>query len=447
MSILSALILITLLIVATAFVSCAELGLASASKIKLQVIEKEGDKRATDVINMQQQPGSFITIVQILYNGIAISAGGIGEAAISPYFVSLFSTVFPQNIASIMSSIVSFLLVTSSFILLADLMPKRFAMIVPEKVAIHMVRPMLLMIFILKPLVWLFDSMANAIFKMLNIQMTRQDQLTSEDIYAVVDAGAQAGVLKKQEHYLIENIFEMQERTVASTMSTREYIVYFDQNATIEEVFTIILEKPHNRFLVCNKSLENVIGYIEAHTFLALYLQEKEISLNDKRILHKPLFIPDTLSLYDVLETFKNSGEDFAVVVNEYALVVGVVTLKDVMSIVMGELVNSEEEPQIIRRSEDSWLIDGTTPLEDVVRVLDIADFPNPEYYETVAGFMMYSLRKIPKITDNIIYYDYKFEVVDIDNLKVDQILVTKLQKNKSAVEIIKPIPNEKVNE
>ena len=155
-------------------------------------------------------------------------------------------------------------------------------------------------------------------------------------------------------------------------------------------------------------------------------LKEKDVRLTDKRVLRKALFIPDTLSLYDVLETFKTSGEDFAVVVNEYALVVGVVTLKDVMSIVMGELVNTEEEPQIISRTEDTWLVDGATPLADVMRALDIVEFPNSENYETIAGFMMYSLRKIPKRTDFLVYAGYKFEIIDTENLKVDQLLVSK---------------------
>ena len=150
--------------------------------------------------------------------------------------------------------------------------------------------------------------------------------------------------------------------------------------------------------------------------------------LTDKRVLRKTLFIPDTLSLFDVLETFKTSGEDFAVIVNEYALVVGLVTLRDVMSIVMGELVNTEEESQIIRRSEDTWLVDGATPLEDVMRALDIEEFPHSENYETIAGFMMYSLRKVPKRTDYVVYGNYKFEVIDTENFKIDQLLVS-LQK------------------
>ena len=410
MNIFEALLLLCLLIVISAFVSCSELALASARKIKLQVMAKDGgDTRALDVINMQQQPGSFITVVQIGLNAVAILAGIVGEAAIRPYFGKLLENV--GSWGSTVASLLTFSLVTGSFILIADLMPKRMAMTHPEAVAVRIVRPMMFLIFILKPLVWVFDGLANAIFKLFKISTVRQEQLTSEDIYAVVDAGAQAGVLKEQEHYLIENIFDMQERTVTSTMSTREYIAYFDKHDDSDTVLEMMSDKPHNKFLVCDGDLERVIGYIESHTLLTLFLKEKDVRLTDKRVLRKALFIPDTLSLYDVLETFKTSGEDFAVVVNEYAL---------------GELVNTEEEPQIIRRTEDTWLVDGATPLTDVMRALDIEEFPNSENYETIAGFMMYSLRKIPKRTDFLVYAGYKFEIIDTENLKIDQLLVSK---------------------
>ena len=409
MTILQALFVLVLLITVSAFVSSAELSLASARKIKLQVMAKDGgDTRALDVLNMQQQPGSFITIVQIGLNAVAILAGIVGEAAVRPYFAAWFARFGTWGETT--APLLTFVLVTGSFILVADLMPKRLAMTYPEAVAVRIVRPMMFLIFLLKPFVWIFDGLANAVFKLLKIPTVRQEQLTSEDIYAVVDAGAQAGVLKQQEHYLIENIFDM----------------HFDKNDDSATVLEAMSEKPHNKFLVCDGDLERVIGYIESHTLLTLFLKEKSVRLTDKRVLRKALFIPDTLSLYDVLETFKTSGEDFAVVVNEYALVVGVVTLKDVMSIVMGELVNTEEEPQIIRRTEDTWLVDGATPLADVMRALDIEAFPNSENYETIAGFMMYSLRKIPKRTDFLVYGRYKFEIIDTENLKIDQLLVTR---------------------
>ena len=425
MNIATAILIILLLILISAFVSSAEIALASSRKIKLQLMGKEGDTRALDVLKMQEQPGSFITVVQIGLNTVAILAGIVGEAALRPYLTSLFTGLpWGQTAASLLS----FCLLTGSFILLADLMPKQFAMGNPEKVAVRVVRPLLLLIFLLKPVVWIFDGLARLLFKALNISTVRQDQLTSEDIYAVMDAGAQAGVLKKQEHYLIENVFEMQERTVTSTMNSRESIVYFDKHDTGEQVLETMAANPHSKFLVCDGDLEHVIGYIESHALLTLFLKEENVRLTDKRVLRKTLFIPDTLSLFDVLETFKTSGEDFAVIVNEYALVVGLVTLRDVMSIVMGELVNTEEESQIIRRSEDTWLVDGAPPLEDVMRALDIEEFPHSENYETIAGFMMYSLRKVPKRTDYVVYGNYKFEVIDTENFKIDQLLVS-LQK------------------
>ncbi|MFZ7135814.1 transporter associated domain-containing protein, partial [Avibacterium avium] len=191
-----------------------------------------------------------------------------------------------------------------------------------------------------------------------------------------------------------------------------------------EKVIATIKSNPHSKLLICDNGLDKILGYIESHSLLTLYLQEQQVSLTDQRILRKALFIPDTLSLFEVLELFKSAGEDFAVIVNEYALVVGIVTLNDVMSIVMGELVSSEEE-QIVRRDESSWLIDGATPLEDVMRALEIETFPDEENYETIGGFMMYMLRKIPKKTDFVLYDKYKFEIIDTENFKIDQLMVS----------------------
>ncbi|WP_169392216.1 MULTISPECIES: hemolysin family protein [Psychrobacter] len=422
MSLLAAGVFIFILIAISAFVSSSELALASSRKIKLQVMAKEGEIRALDVLNMQDQPGSFITVVQVALNAVAILAGAIGESAISPYL----EQVFHHEVAA---SVVSFMMVTSVFVLFADLMPKRLAMSNAEPIAVKVVRPMIFLIFMLKPLIWVFDGAANAIFKLLGISTVRQDAMTSEDIYAVMDAGAEAGVLKQQEHHLIENIFEMQERTVTSVMNPRENIVYFDSEAAMSEIVAVMIQEPHHKFLVCHDDdLEHIIGYVESRSYLAAVLEQKQVTLTDKTLLKPALFIPDTLSLFEVLETFKSTGADFAVIVNEYALVVGVITLKDVMSIVMGELVTLEEQP-IVQRTENSWLIDGMTPIEDVIRALDIVNLPHSENYETISGFMMFMLRKIPKKTDSIEYAGYRFEILATSHLKIIQLLVTKLDE------------------
>ena len=422
MSLLTASVFLLLLLALSACVSATEIAIAAGRKIKLQIMAKEGDVRAFDVLKMQEHPGSFITVVQVVLNAVAISAGAVGESAISPYLEQLLGS-------EAVASVISFVLITSLFSLLADLMPRRLAMSNAETLAVRLVRPMILLIFVLKPVIWVFDGAANILFRFLGISTIRQDDMTPEDIYAVMDAGAEAGVLKKQEHHLIENIFDMQERTVTSVMNPRENIVYFDTNTSTEEVVKIMIAQPHNKFLVCHDDdLEHIVGYVESRSFLALVLNQQEVSVTNKTLLKPALFVPDTLSLFEVLEMFKSTGADFAVIVNEYGLVVGVITLKDVMSIVMGELVTLEEQP-IVQRTDNSWLIDGMTPIEDVIRALDIVDLPRSENYETISGFMMYMLRKIPKKTDTIEYANYRFEIIATDNLKITQMLVTKLEE------------------
>ncbi|MFZ7129212.1 hemolysin family protein [Avibacterium avium] len=424
MGLFEAILSLAALIGISAVISSAEISLAGARKLKLQSLENEGDERARLVLQLQAQPGRFITVVQIGLNMVAILGGVIGESAISPVLEKLLAQYSHAEWLQSAASWLSFAIVTIAFILLADLIPKRLAMTNPEAVALRTVRIMLFCIFLFKPIVWLFDTIANGVFRLLRISTVREDNLTPEDIVALMDAGAEAGVLKAQEHYLIENIFDMQERTVTSTMTTRENIVFLDRTFDREKVIATIKSNPHSKLLICDNGLDKILGYIESHSLLTLYLQEQQVSLTDQRILRKALFIPDTLSLFEVLELFKSSGEDFAVIVNEYALVVGIVTLNDVMSIVMGELVSSEEE-QIVRRDESSWLIDGATPLEDVMRALEIETFPDAENYETIGGFMMYMLRKIPKKTDFVLYDKYKFEIIDTENFKIDQLMVS----------------------
>ncbi|MBF0657269.1 HlyC/CorC family transporter [Psychrobacter sp. NG25] len=422
MSLLTASVFLILLLALSAFVSAAEIAIAAGRKIKLQIMAKEGDVRALDVLKMQDNPGSFITVVQVVLNAVAILAGAVGESAISPYLLMLFNN-------EAVASVIAFVLITSLFSLLADLMPRRFAMSNTETIAVRLVRPMMLLIFIFKPVIWIFDGAANLLFEVLGVSTTRQDDMTPEDIYAVMDAGAEAGVLKKQEHHLIENIFDMQERTVTSVMNPRENIVYFDTKTSTEKVVEVMIDQPHNKFLVCHDDdLEHIVGYVESRSFLALVLNRQEVSLTSKELLMPALFVPDTLSLFEVLEMFKSTGADFAVIVNEYGLVVGVITLKDVMSIVMGELVTLEEQP-IVQRTDNSWLIDGMTPIEDVVRALDIVNLPRSQNYETLSGFMMYMLRKIPKKTDTVEYANYRFEIIATDNLKITQMLVTKIDE------------------
>ncbi|OWY40802.1 hypothetical protein CEK28_00565 [Xenophilus sp. AP218F] len=425
MSFVNSLFIIALLIAASAFFSISEISLAAARKLKLRQLAEEGNHNAERVLELQEQPGNFFTVVQIGLNAVAILAGILGEATFTPYFATLLHLISPAAWVEHLSFILSFVTVTSLFVLFADLMPKRLGMVAPERIALLVVRPMMFCVKVCRPLVWLFNGLANVFFRLFGVPTGRPDDLTSADIVAMMDAGAEAGVLQQREHHLIENVFELESRTVPSSMTARESIVYFTLHEDEASIKQKIAEHPHTKFLVCDNVIDAVIGYVDSKDILMRLINQQSLSMKRELTIRNVLIIPDTLTLSELLERFKASREDFAVVMNEYALVVGVITLNDVMSTVMGDLVSQFQEEQIVRRDERSWLVDGATPVEDVLRALDIESFPDDENYETIAGFMMYMLRKIPKRTDSVEFEGYKFEVVDIDNYRIDQLLVT----------------------
>ncbi|WP_455815486.1 hemolysin family protein [Pseudomonas graminis] len=430
---LDSFLVIVLLIAISSFFSLSEISLAAARKIKLKLLADEGNINAQRVLKMQETPGMFFTVVQIGLNAVAILGGIVGDSAFSPAFRTLFERVTTTEMAESISFVCSFTLVTSLFILFADLFPKRLGMIAPETMALKIINPMRFCLFLFRPLVWFFNGGANILFRLFKIPLVRKDDITSDDIYAVVEAGALAGVLRKQEHELIENVFELESRTVPSSMTSRENVVWFDLHEDESSLKEKIARHPHSKFLVCNEDIDHIVGYVDSKELLLRVLGNQSMTLNSGLQIRSALIVPDTLTLSEALESFKAAGEDFAVIMNEYALVVGIITLNDVMTTLMGDLVGQGMEEQIVARDENSWLVEGGTPIDDVMRVLHIDEFPQSGNYETIGGFMMFMLRKIPKRTDFVKFHGYKFEVVDIDSYRIDQLLVTRIDARPAA--------------
>ena len=427
MSLFQNLLIICILVLISSFFSISEIALAGARRIKLKLLAESGDNRANKILHLQENSAEFFATSQIGLNAVAILGGIVGESALRPYFIDLISPFYQGKMLDNIGFIMSFLLVTLLFILFADLIPKRIGMINPERVALAVIEPVLLSIKVFKPLAWIINGLANLIFRIFKINMVREENITFDDVSAVVDAGAQAGVLLKQEHHFIENVFELEERNVPSSLTTREDVVYFTLGESEQSIRQKIANYPYSKFLVCKDHIDEVIGYVDTKDILVKLLSNQSQILLNETTIRNVLIIPDTLTLSELLDRFRSSKEKFAVVMNEYALIVGVITLSDIMMTVMGDWVAPiEDEQQIIQRDEFSWLIEGTTPIENVKHALGIEDFPDWDNYETLAGFMMYKLRKIPRPADFVEYQGYKFEVVDIDHHKIDQLLVTR---------------------
>lgn len=423
MSLFQHIVLMILLVLAAGFLSLTEIAFAGARKIKLKLLAEAGDERAVQVMALQMHSAEFFAASQIGLNAIAILGGILGEGALRPFFIDWVSTVYVGPALDNIGFALSFLFVTCLFILFADLMPKRLAMIAPERIAIAVIKPVQWYIRICKPFAWALNLVANLIFRIFKIDTTREDSITFDEISAAVEAGAQAGVLQKQEQHFIENVFELESRSVASAMTNRDSVVYF----TLTENETSIRQKVagHSKFPVCDGTIDRVIGYVDTRDILVRLLNKQSVFQLNESSVRTVLIIPDTLTLSELLDKFRATKETFAVVINEYALVMGVITLSDIMLTVMGSWGSPlDQDDQIMQREDGSWLIDGSTPVGDVKRTVGLESLPDEENYETAAGFMMYMLRKVPKRTDSVEYMGVKFEVLDVDHYRIDQLLV-----------------------
>jgi len=438
MTLTQSLFIIALLIAASAFFAVAEISLAASRRLRLRQMADEDDPRADKALRMQEQPGDYFTVVQVGQNGIAILGGIVGEGAFSGTLASLLTLWLPESTASNLGFVLSFLVITSLFILFADLVPRRLSMVEPEHLLLRVLGPMQLCMTVFKPIVWIYARITDALIRVLGLPDQRDERITSDDILAMTEAGARAGVLAVREQQAIANIFELDSRTVASAMTQRDRIAYFLRDDPDHVIRARIAEEPFSTYPVCDGDIDHIVGYVDAKDLFQRVLNNLPISLKDDSLIRRVLLVPDKLTLAEVLDQFQQVHEDFAVILNEYSLVVGVVTLNDVMSTVMGDLVSPDDEEQIIRRDENSWLIDGITPIDDVLRALDLEALPNEDEYETLAGFLMVMLRRVPRRTDAVNWGGYRFEVMDVDSYRIDQVLVSRLHADGSVM----PVPD-----
>lgn len=420
-------VVIIALILISSFFSISEIALAGARKVKLKLLSESGDERANKVLALQDNSAGFFATSQIGLNAVAILGGSVGESALRPVFVSFIQPFYQGQWLETIGFVASFSVVTLLFIVFADLIPKRIAMINPERVALAIINPMLLVIAICKPLAIFINAFADLMFRIFKVNTTREDIITFDDVSAIMDAGAEAGVVLQQEQHFIENVFELEERTVPSSMTVREDVVFFTLDEPEDSIRQKIADYPYSKFLVCKDSIDNIVGYVDTKDILVRLLNKRSVvNLHESKI-RNVLTIPDTLTLSELLDKFRATKEKMAVVINEYALVVGIITLSDITMTVMGDWGSPiEEEQQIIKRDEHSWLIDGSTPIDDIKYTLEV-EFEDWDNYETMAGFIMYRLRKVPRPADFVAHAGLKFEVVDVDHFKVDQVLVTRL--------------------
>jgi CBS domain containing-hemolysin-like protein len=259
------------------------------------------------------------------------------------------------------------------------------------------------------------------------------EPVTPEDLHAILAAGTASGALLQQEHQMIENVLGLQDRSVTSAMTPRDEIIFLDIQDTPEHNHEKVRMEPYSRYPLCNGGLDKVIGSIRAEDVLASVVDPSTApsgrphSNPIARMRRDVSSVPETLNLWDTLAQFDTSGVGFALVVNEYGLVVGLITFKDIMGVLMDGLASPFEEQAIVQRDANSWLVDGAAPIGEVMRELDIANLPDHEQFDTISGFIMHRLRRMARKTDRVDAAGFRFEVVDVEGFRINQLLVTRL--------------------
>ncbi len=327
--------------------------------------------------------------------------------------------------SEIISILIGVLPVTYLSLVLGELVPKRLALRDPEGVSSAVAGSMLFFSKIFSPFVKLLSFSTEAILKLMGVTANEEPPVTEEELHLLIDQGTQAGVFQEAEQDMVEGIFSLGDSRVYSLMTPRTELVWLDITDTIEEIREKIAECPYSRFPVRQDSLETILGIVKSRDLLVESLSGKEIDL--KALLKPAFFIPETMFASRALELFKEKSTELLLVVDEFGGLQGLLTINDILEEIVGAM--EFEEPQATQRQDGSWLLDGMLEVDEFKELFDFQTLPHEDEYETLSGFMMTSLGRVPNSTDNFEWNGFRFEVMDMDGRRVDKVLVTTLPK------------------
>jgi putative hemolysin len=422
---------ILLLIFANGIFVMSELAIVSARKVRLQSLANQGDKRARVALDLANAPNQFLASVQIGITLLAILSGAFAESTLANRLaplVSLIPGLTPYN--SAIASVTAVLLVTYLTLIIGELVPKQIALNYPEKIATVVALPLRFLAKLASPIVYLLSASTDLVVRLLGISPSTEPQVTEEEIRVLIEQGTEAGTFEAAEQDMVERVFRLGDRPVSAVMTPRPDIVWLDLEDTVEENCQKILDSCHSRFPVCQEGLDNVLGISHVTDMLERCLSGQALDLTVS--LRQPIFVPESTRGLKILELFKQTGIHMALVVDEYGVIQGLVTLNDIMVEIVGDVPNAGnlEEPMAVQRDDGSWLLDGMLPVDEFFELFDLEGIPKEHRgsYQTLGGFVITHLGRIPAATDNFEWELLRFEVMDMDGNRVDKVLVTPME-------------------
>ena len=432
MNITTEIILILAIILLNASFVLAEVSISSARKARLQQRVTEGDRRANNVLKLIEDPSRLLSTVQIGITLVSVLVGAFGGYRLSQQLSVLLAQIpalapYAQSLAFGLAV----LSITLVFIVFGELIPRRIALQNPEQVAAILAGPMTVVSGLFRPLVWILGQISDLVLKLLGIRPGKEPPVTEEEIQLLIDQGTQAGVFEEAEQDMVEGVFSLADQRVYSLMTPRPDIIWIDIEDSIEEIRQKIAESEVSRFPVRQGSLDTIVGIVTARDLLVPSLKGEPIVL--KNLLRPAFFVPETMFASKALEILKEKGTDMLLVIDEFGALQGLLTINDVLEEIVGEMELAE--PQATQRQDGSWLLDGMLEVDEFKEIFDLPLLPHEDEYETLSGFVMTSLGRVPQPADRFEWHGLKFEVMDMDGRRVDKVLVTTLPQRTSTPE------------
>ena len=422
--------ILMLLILLNALFVMSEIALVSARKGRLESMANKGDEKAKVALDLTSNPEKFLSTAQIGITLISILTGVYsGEKfgdGIKPYIERIdFLVPYADSISTgIVVVIVTFL-----SIIFGELIPKKFGLLRAEKISVAVAGPMNFLSKIGYPFVYSLSGITNLIFKLFNIKKATDSAVTEEEIKQMITEGSEFGSIEEGEKQIIERVFHLGDRNITSLMTHRTDIVWLKCKDTVADVRRELGEIIYSTFPVCEGSIDNIKGLI--------YVKDLVKAHDDdmlEKLMKPALFVPENNKAYSLLEKIRSTKIHTCFIVNEYGTLEGMITLNDIMEAIVGEVPqNGQEEYEIVKREDGSFLVDAQIHFYDFLSYFERADWMNEgeQVFDTVAGFVLHELETIPVTGQTFEWKDFHFEIIDMDGQRIDKILLTISQELK----------------
>lgn len=417
------------LIVLNGLFAMSEIALVTARKARLQKLAEEGDRSAVVALALGADPNRFLSTIQIGITSIGILNGIVGEAALAEPFadwLETFGASAPYSDWAATALVV--IVVTYVSIVVGELVPKRLGQISPENVARRVARVMTILAKITRPFVRLLSWSTELLLRAFGANRFTVPSVTEEEIHAMLAEGSESGVIEQSEHAMVRNVFRLDDRQISSLMVPRPDIVWLDVADGIEANLRRVADSEHSRFPVCRNGPDEVLGFVHTKQLLAQSLRGGPIDLAAN--LQEMLYVPETLTGMELLENFRSSNTQIALVIDEYGEVQGLITLHDLLEAITGEFSTGDiEDSWAYQREDGSWLLDGLIPTPELKDRLALRTLPEEERerYQALSGMLMLMLGRMPQTGDTVVWENWRFEVVDMDGKRVDKVLASQV--------------------